>query len=69
MKPTFATLCLLRLTHWLDHCHYCIRTALDARHKADTTNLEWWLSRARIHAHTARLHQRSYMDLQRLDHA
>lgn len=60
MKPSPATYHLLRIGFWLDHCHYCIRVAIESRREADRLNAEWWLERAKLHALTAKLHQAAY---------
>lgn len=64
MKPTYATLCLLRIGFWHSHVHYCIKTALDYRRQAIgmQTVTDWWIERAKIHAKTAQSHANLYQD-------
>jgi ATP-dependent Clp protease ATP-binding subunit ClpC len=60
MQPSPATFHLLRIGHWLSQVHYCIQVACCAKKHGDPINAEWWITRAKIHALTAKLHQAAY---------
>jgi hypothetical protein len=63
MKPTFATLCLLRIGFWHSHVHYCIQVALECRRKVLIPwNTDWWIERAKLHAQTAKIHANLYQE-------